>query len=93
MDHRRDGATRRRRTSLDVESHHRKMMHAHPRVDAWTTSCRREATRDGACRDVFWRGCHRCVDRPRAPQNLRFLDREELAGKSPAAEGSGRRIK
>ena len=40
---------------------------------------------DGACGAVFLRGCHRCVDRPRAPRNLRFPAREELAEKSPAA--------
>ena len=36
--------------------------------------------RGGACGAVFRRGCHRRVDRPRGPRNLRFS-----AGKSPAA--------
>ena len=45
--------------------------------------CRREAARDGACVAVFRRGCHRRVDRPCAPRNLRFPTGEELAGKSP----------
>ena len=40
---------------------------------------------DGACGAVFRRGCHRRVDRPRAPRNLRFPTGEELAEKSPAA--------
>ena len=39
--------------------------------------------RDGACRAVFRQGCHRRVDWPRAPRNLRFPVGEELAGKSP----------
>ena len=55
--------------------------HAHPRAGAWTAGCRREAARDGACVAVFRRGCHRRVDRPRAPRNLRFSAGEELAGK------------
>ena len=118
MDRRRDGAARRRRTTLDVESRHRKRIHAptrahtrthaHPRVGAWTTSCRRKAARDGACGAVCRRGCHRRVDRPRALRNLWFLAEEELPGKSPAvataavaaaargdpaAEGSGRKRK
>ena len=37
------------------------------------------------CGAVFRRGFHRRVDRPRAPQNLRFPVGEELAGKSSAA--------
>ena len=95
MDRRRDGAARQRRTSMDVKSRHRKMMHAptraptrphaHPRAGAWTASSWREAARDGAYRAVFRWGCHRRVDRPHAPQNLRFSAGEELAGKSPAA--------
>ena len=85
MDRRRDGAARRRRTSLDMKSCHRKVIHAHPRAGTWMASCRREVVRDGACGTVFRRGCHRLVDRPREPQNLRFPVEEELAGKSPAA--------
>ena len=89
MDIRRDRASRRRRTSLDVESQHRKMAHAHPCTGAWTASCKREVARDGAWVAIFRRGCHRRVDRPRAPRNLRFPVGEELAGKSPAARISG----
>ena len=87
MDRRRDGAARRHWTSLDVESRHWKMTHAHPRSGAWTAGCWREAARDGACGAVFRLGCHRRVDRPRAPRNLRFP-----AGQSPVAarrSGSG----
>ena len=40
--------------------------------------------RDGACVAVCRRGCHRRVDRPRAPRNLWFPVGEELPGKSPA---------
>ena len=58
--------------------------HAHSRAGAWTTSCRRKAARDGACVAGCRRGCHRRVDRPRAPRNLWFPAREELLGKSPA---------
>ena len=83
MDCRSDGAARWHRTSLDVESRHRKMVHAHPRAGAWTTSCRREAARDGLCVAGFQRGCHRREDWPRAPRNLRFPAREKLARKSP----------
>ena len=39
---------------------------------------------------VFRRGCHRRVDRPRAPRNMRFPVGEELAGKSPAVAATGR---
>ena len=84
MDRRRDGVARQRWTSLDMKSHHRKMIHAHPRVGAWTASCWREAAIDGACGAIFWRGSHRLVDRPRVPRNLRFPAGEELAGKSLA---------
>ena len=91
MDRRRDGAARRRRTSLDVESRHRKMIHVHPRAGVWTASRRREAKRDGACGAVFLQGCHRLVDRPRASRNLRFLSGEELAGKSPTTAMTARR--
>ena len=59
--------------------------HTHPRAGAWTAGCRREAAHDDACVAVFQRDCHRRVDWPRAPQNLRFPSEEELAGKSPAA--------
>ena len=59
--------------------------HAHSRAGAWTTSCRRKAARDGACAAGCRRGCHRRVDRPRAPRNLWFSAGEELLGKSPAA--------
>ena len=44
--------------------------HAHPRAGAWTASCRRREARDGVCDAVCRRGCHRSVDRPRAPGNL-----------------------
>ena len=57
---------------------------AHSRACAWTASCRRKVARDGTCVDVFRRGCHRRVDRPRAPRNLWFPAGEELPGKSPA---------
>ena len=56
----------------------------------WTTSCRREAARDGACEAVFRWGCHRRVDRPRAPRNMRFLAGEELAGNSLTAAAARR---
>ena len=85
MDHRRDRAARLHRKTLYVESRHRKMSHTHSRAGAWTASCRRKAARDGACVAVCQRGCHRCVDRPRAPRNLWFSAGEELPGKSPAA--------
>ena len=58
--------------------------HAHSRSGAWTASCRRKEARDGACVVVCRRGCHRRVDRPRAPRNLWFPAGEELLGKSPA---------
>ena len=35
------------------------------------------------CGVVFRQDCHRLVDRPRAPRNLRFPAGEELAVKSP----------
>ena len=69
MVRRRDGAARRRRTTLVVESHHRKRIHAHPRAGAWITSCQRKDARDGACSACCRWGCHRSVDRPRAPRN------------------------
>ena len=59
--------------------------HVHPHTGAWTASCRREAARDSACGAVFRRGCHRRVDRPCAPRNMRFPAIEELAGKSLVA--------
>ena len=85
MDRRRDGAARRRRTTLDMESCHRKRIHAHPLAGAWTRSYRRKAARDGTCGVVCWRGCHRRADRPRPPRNLWFLAGEELPEKSSAA--------
>ena len=87
MDRRQNGATRRHRTSLDMKSRHRKVIHAPTRAGVWTTSCRREAARDGAC--GLRRGCHRRVDRSRAPRNLRFLAGEELAGKVIGSGGGG----
>ena len=84
MDRRRDRAARRRRTTLYVESRHRKRSHAPTRAVAWTASCRRKDARDGACVAVCWRGCHRRVDRLRAPRNLWFPAGEELPGKSLA---------
>ena len=59
--------------------------HAHSRSGAWTASCRRKAARDGACAAGCRRGCHRHVDRPRAPRNLWFSAGKELLGKSSAA--------
>ena len=60
--------------------------HAHSRAGAWTASCYwRKAARDGACVAGCRRGCHRRVDRPRAPRNLWFPAGEELPGKSPVA--------
>ena len=85
MDRRRDRTTRRRRTTLCVESRHRKRSHAQSHAGAWTASCWRKAARDGACVAGCRRGCHRRVDWPRAPRNLWFLAGEELPGKSPAA--------
>ena len=85
MDRRRNGAARRRQTSLNMKSCHWKVSHAHTRADAWTTSCRRGAARDNTCITVSRRGFHRHVDRPRAPRNLRFPVGEELAKNSPAA--------
>ena len=41
--------------------------------------------RDGAWASGGRRGCHRRVDRPRAPRNLWFSAGEELLEKSPAA--------
>ena len=58
--------------------------HAHSRAGAWAASYRRKESRDGACVAVCWRGCHRRVDRPRAPRNLWFSAVEELLGKSSA---------
>ena len=84
MDRRRDGAARRRRTSPDVKSRHRKMDHTltcaltRRRVDGSLLE------RGGACGVVFRCGCHRRVDRSRAPSDMRFLVGEELAGKSLA---------
>ena len=85
LDHRRARTPRRRRTTLSVESRHRRRSHAHSRAGAWTASCRRRAARDGECDAGFRRGCHRRVDRPRALRNLWFSAGEELPGKSPAA--------
>ena len=65
--------------------------HAHARAGSWTTSCRRESACDGACRDVLWRGFLRRVDRPRAPQNLRFSAGEELVEK--VTDGGGEEIR
>ena len=59
--------------------------HAYSRASAWTASCRRKAARDGACAAGCRRGCHRRVDRPRAPRNLWFSAEEELPGMSPPA--------
>ena len=59
--------------------------HAHSRAGPWTASYRRKVARDGACVAGCRRGCHRRVDRPRAPRNLWFLAGEELSRKSPAA--------
>ena len=58
--------------------------HAHSRAGAWTASCRRRAARDGACEAGCRQGCHRRVDRPRAPRNMWCSAGEELPGKSPA---------
>ena len=93
MDRPQNGAARRHRTSLDMKSCHRKVIHAPTRAGAWTTSCRREAAPDGACR--LRRGCHHRVDRPRAPRNLRFLAGEELSGKvtSSGSGGDGEEIR
>ena len=85
MDRRRDRAARRRRTTLYVESRHRKRSHAPTRAGAWTVSCRRKSACDRACGAVCQRGCHRRVDRPRAPRNLWLPAGEELPGKSVAA--------
>ena len=84
MDCRRDKAARRCWTTLYVKSRHRKRSHVHSRAGSWTASCWRKAARDGACVDVFRRGCHRRVDLPRAPRNLWFPAGEELPGKSAA---------
>ena len=99
-DRRRDGSTRRRRTSLEMESRHRKVGHTPTHAGAWNPSRRRRAVCGGAWITVFQRGFLRRVDRPRAPRNLRSPAREELARKShwrrgdlTAAEGFGRRIK
>lgn len=59
--------------------------HAHSRAGAWTAGCRLKAARGGTCGAGFRRGCHRRVDRPRAPRNLWFPAGEERPGKSPAA--------
>ena len=85
LDHRRARTPRRRRTTLSVESRHRRRSHAPSRAGAWTASCRRRAARDGAWDAGFRRGCHRRVDRPCALRNLWFSAGEELPGKSPAA--------
>ena len=85
LDHRRARTPRRRRTTLSVESRHRRRSHAPTRAGAWTASCRRRAARDGAWDAGFRRGCHRRVDRPRALLNMWFSAGEELPGKSPAA--------
>ena len=92
MDRRRDGAARRRRTSLDMKSRHRKVSHTHTRAGAWTASCRRGAERDSACGAVFRQGFHRRVDRPHAPRNLRFPAEEELAEKVTGGGGGGEEI-
>ena len=59
--------------------------HAHSRAGAWTASCWRKAARDGTCVAGCRWGCHRRVDRPRAPRNLWFPVGEELPGTSSAA--------
>ena len=91
MDRRRDGAARQRQTSLDMKSRHRKVSYVHTHAGVWTTSCRRGAARDGACGAVFRWGCHRRVDRPRPPHNMRFSAGEELAGKATGNEEIRRR--
>ena len=92
MDYWRDRAARRRRTSLDIQSCHRKVSHAPTRAGVWTESCRRGAARDGACGAVFRWGCHQRVDRPRTPRNLRFPTGEVLAGKVSGG-GGGKEIR
>ena len=92
-DRRRARTPRRCRTTLTVESRHRRRSHAHSRAGAWTASCRRRAARDGACDAGFRRGGHRRVDRPPALRNLWFSSGEELPGKSPAAVTAAARRK
>ena len=58
--------------------------HAHSRAGAWTARCRRKAARDGASASGFRRGCHRPVDRRRAPRNMWVSAGDELPEKSPA---------
>ena len=45
------------------------------------------------CRAVFRQDCHRRVDRPRAPRNLRFPAEEELAVKSPVTARAAARAR
>ena len=59
--------------------------HAHSRAGAWTARCRRKAARGGASAAGFRRGCHRPVDRRRAPRNMWVSAGDELPEKSPAA--------
>ena len=84
MDCRRDRAARRRRTTLYVESRHRKRSHAPTR--ALTRRCMdgKLPEEGGTCVAVCRQGCHQRVDRPSAPRNLWFPTGEELPGKSPA---------
>ena len=73
------------------------------RAGGWKAGRRRRVACGGAWRAIFQRGFLQRVDRPCAPQNMRFPAGEGLVGKShrqqgdpmtaAAAEGFGRRIK
>ena len=89
MDHRWARTPRWRRTTLSVESRHRRRSHEPTRALTGRrvegASCRVRTARDGACDAGFRRGGHRRVDGPRALRNLWFSAGEELPGKSSSA--------
>ena len=92
LDHRRARTPKRRRTTLSVESRHRRRSHAHSRAGAWTASCRRRAARDGACDAGFRRGCHRRVDRLHALRKSVVFSRRRASQKvGGSSDGGGLR--
>ena len=70
MDRLRDGPARRRRATLAVESRHQKRIHAPTRAPTRRCVDGKLPEKGGACGAGCRWGCHRSVDRPRAPRNL-----------------------
>ena len=82
-DRRRDGSARQRRTSLEMESRHRKVGHASTLAyTRWRVELGQSEKSDAwPSVDDCLRGFRRRVDRPHAPRNLR-----SLAGKVTGGE-------